>query len=100
LVSGRGMNREEYAAWVQAAWEREVLKNMPMAKAVRQLKADSRESRKALASARRSMVASQAATQRKLHQRQADIEREFRERREANDREFAERRWRVLMGQK
>jgi len=72
------MNREEYAAWVQAAWEREVLKNMPTAKAARQLKAGRVESRKALASARRSLAAQQALNQRKLHQRQADIERTIR----------------------
>jgi len=90
------MNREEYAAWVQAAWVREVTKNMPTSKAVRQLKAGQRESRKALASARRSMVASQAASQRKLNQRQADIEREFRERREVRDRELEEKRWDLI----
>jgi len=94
------MNREEYAAWVQAAWEREVTRSMPTAKAVRQLKANSRESRKALASARRSMAASQASNQRKLHQRQADIEREFRERREVRDREFEAKRWDSLVGKR
>jgi len=92
------MNPEEYAAWVQAAWVKEVTRNMPAAKAVRQLKAGRVESKKALALARRSLVASQAATQRKLHQRQADIEREFRECRESRDREFEERRWAVLVG--
>jgi len=90
------MNREEYAAWVQAAWEREVLRNMPTAKAVRQLKAGRVESRKALASARRSLAAQQASNQRKLRQRQADIEREFRERREVRDREFEEKRWDLI----
>jgi len=82
------MTPDALSAWAVKAWEREVLKNMPMAKAARQLKANSRESRKALASARRSLAAQQAATQRKLHQRQASIERTFRERREAIDREF------------
>jgi len=78
------------------AWVKEVTRNMPTAKAARQLKADGRESRKALASARRSMAAQQAATQRKLHERQADIERTFRERREVRDREFEERRWDLI----
>jgi len=94
------MNREEYAAWAVEAWKKEVLKNMPTAKAARQLKADGRESRKALARARRCLAAQQAANQRKLNQRLADIERTFRERREASDREFEERRWAVLMGQR
>jgi len=93
------MNRAEYAAWVQAAWEREVTRNMPAARAVRQLKAGRVESRKALGRARRSLAASQASNQRSFRQRQAAIERTFRERREASDREFEERRWAVLMGQ-
>jgi len=92
------MSREEYAAWVQAAWEREVTRNMPAAKAVRQLKAGRVESRKAWASARRSLAAQQASNQRKLHQRQADIEREFRERREVRDREFEAKRWDLIVG--
>jgi len=92
------MNRAEYAAWVQAVWEREVTRNMPAAKAVRQLKAGRVESRKALVSARRSMAASQAATQRKLNQRQADIEQTFRELRAVRDREFEQRRWDLIIG--
>jgi len=92
------MNRAEYAAWVQAAWEKEVTRNLPTVKAARQLKAGRVESRKALASARRSLVAQQAATQRSFRQRQADIEREFRERRESRDREFEQRRWDLIIG--
>jgi len=92
------MNREEYAVWVQAAWIKEATRNMPAAKAARQLKAGQRESRKALATARRSLVASQASNQRKLNQRQADIELEFRKRRESSDREFEQRRWGLLIG--
>jgi len=94
------MTPDDLSAWAVKAWEREVLKNMPSAKAARQLKADGRESRKALASARRSMAASQAATQRKLNQRQVDIEREFRERREVRDREFEQKRWDLLVGKR
>jgi len=93
-------NDELLRSWAVEAWKKEVLKNMPAAKAVRQLKAGRVESRKALASARRSLAAQQASNQRKLNQRQAAIAREFRERREASDREFEERRWRLLMGQK
>jgi len=85
-------------AWAVKAWEKEVIRNMPMAKATRRLKADSRESKKALASARRSMAAQQASNQRKLHQRQADIARVSRERREASDREFEQRRWDLIIG--
>jgi len=90
------MMTNEFHDWAVEAWKKEVLKNMPAAKAARQLKVGQRESRKALASARRSLAASQAATQRKLNQRLADIERESRGRRESRDREFEERRWDLI----
>jgi len=94
------MNRAEYAAWAVEAWKKEVLKNMPSAKAVRQLKAGRVESRKALASARRSLDARQASHQRKLNQRLENIARAFRERREASDREFEQKRWDLLVGKR
>jgi len=91
------MTPDDLSAWAVEAWKKEVLKNMPTAKAVRQLKADGREFRKALASARRSMAAQQASTQRKLHQRQADIEREFRERERIRDAEMERKRWDLIV---
>jgi len=94
------MNREEYAAWAVEAWKKGVLKNMPAVKAARQLKAGQRESRKALALARRSLAASQAATRRKLNQRLADLERTSLERREVRDREFEDMRWDLLVGKR
>jgi len=94
------MNREECAAWVQAAWVKDVMGKTPGAKLVRQLKASQRESKKAIVRAGRSLAASQASSQRKLNQRLADFERVSRERREAQDREFEERRWELLMGKK
>jgi len=92
------MTNEEFRAWAMQAWVKEVTKNMPASKAARQLRADGRESRKALASARRSMAAQQASNQRKLNQRLADIARVAGERRAASDREFEERRWDLLIG--
>jgi len=96
MVMVMKMTNEELRAWAMQAWVKEVTRNMPTAKAARQLRADGRESRKSLASARRSLVASQAATQRKLNQRQADIEWAFRECREVRDREFEEKRWDLI----
>jgi len=93
------MINDELSAWAAKAWEAEVLKNMPAAKAVRQLKTSNRESKKALVRARRSLAASQASSQRKLNQRLTDIEREFRDRREARDAEFEQKRWAVLVGE-
>jgi len=86
--------------WAIKAWEAEVLKNLPAAKARRAGQAGQRESSKALARARRSLAAQQASTKRKLNTRLEQIEREFQGRREAQDREFEERRWRLLMGRR
>jgi len=92
------MNREEYAAWVQAAWIKEAMKNMPVAKAARQLKAGRVESRKAWASARRSLAAKHGAKMRSLRKQQAENGEAIRKRREASDREFEQRRWDLLIG--
>jgi len=86
-------NEELLRSWAVEAWKKEVLKNMPAARLVRQLKAGRVESRKSLASVRRSLAAQQASNQRKLHQRQADIEREFRERERIRDAEVERKRW-------
>jgi len=94
------MTNDPLRAWAIKAWEKEVTRNMPAAKLVRQLKADQRESRKGLARAKKSLAATQAAGQRKLSQRLTDLERAFRDRREAQDREFEEKRWALLMGKK
>jgi len=88
----------EFHDWAMQAWVKEVTKNMPAAKAVRRLKAGRVESRKSLTSARRSMVASQAAIQRKLNERQIAIEREFRERERIRDAEMERKRWDLLIG--
>jgi len=92
------MTNDVFRDWAVEAWQKEVLKNMPSAKAARKIKAGQRESRKALASARRSMAAQQASHQRKLNGRLENIAREFRERREVRDREFEQRRWDLLIG--
>jgi len=89
-------NDELLRSWAVEAWKKEVLKNMPSARLVRQLKAGQRESKKSLASARRSMAAQQASTQRKLNQRLADIARTAVERRQAIDREFEAKRWDLI----
>jgi len=85
-------------AWAIEAWKKEVLRNVPSAKLVRQLKASQRESQRSMARARRSMLAQQAASQRKLNQRLSDLEKLSRERREALARELEEKQWSILMG--
>jgi len=90
----------ELRVWAVEAWKKEVLRNMPSVKLARQLKASQRESKKAMAHARRSLAASQASSKRKLDQRLADLERVSRDRREAQDRELEEKRWDLLMGKR
>jgi len=94
------MINDELRAWAMKAWEKEVVRNSPGAKAGRSLRASLSQSKKDMARARRSLAAQQAASQRKLNQRLADLERASRERREAQDRELEERRWDLLMGKK
>jgi len=94
------MTNDAFRDWAVEAWKKEVLKNLPAAKAARQLKVGQRESRKALAQVRRTLAAQQASAKRKLNTRLAEIERESRDRREARDREFEQARWDLVMGKK
>jgi len=90
------MINDPLRAWAIEAWQKEVLRNLPSVKLARQLKVSQRESKKDLARARRSLLASQSSSKRKLDQRLADLERASRGRREAQDREFAEKQWEIL----
>jgi len=94
------MTNDSLLAWAMKAWEKEVIRNSPGAKASRSLRASLSLAKKDMARAKRSLAASQASSKRKLDQDLADIERAARERREAQDREFEERRWALLMDKK
>jgi len=94
------MTNDEFRAWAMKAWEKEAMRNMPAAKASRQLKAGLRESRKAQARAKRTLAAQQASSQRKFNRRLAELEKASREREESRDREMEERRWNFLLGDK
>jgi len=94
------MTNDSLLAWAMKAWETEVIRNSPGAKASRSLRASLSQSKKDMARARRSLAASQASSKRKLNQRLADLERASRSAREAQDREFEERRWDLIMGKK
>jgi len=91
------LNREEYAAWVQAAWEKDVMKKAPGAQASRSLRASLSLGKKDMARARRSLSSSQAVSKRKLNIRLAEIEQKARDRREASDRELEEKRWQLII---
>ncbi len=94
------MTNKEFSAWAMKAWEAEVLRNLPATKARHARQAAQRESTKAMARARRSLLAQQASAKRKLNMRLAEIEQEFRGRRETSDRLVEERRWEIIMGKK
>jgi len=94
------MTSDELQAWAMKAWEAEVLKNLPAAKAARRLKVGQRESRKAVERARRSLATRQASTKRRLDTRLAEIERVARDHQAARDRKFDELRLRLAMGPK
>jgi len=91
------MTNDELRTWAMKAWEKEVIRNSPGAKAGRSLRASLSQSKKDMARARRSLAASQASSKRKLNQRLADLERVARDRREASDRELEEKRWQLII---
>jgi len=94
------MNREEYAAWVQAAWEKEVLKRTPLAKSLRSAKAGNQAMKREHKSVRRSLAAGHGSKMRALKKQQVEDEAAMRKRWAALDAESEERRWRLLMGLK
>jgi len=83
--------------WAMKAWEKEVIRNSPGAKAGRSLRASLSQSRKDMARARRSLASRQASSKRKLDQHLADLERASSARLAASDREFEEKRWQLLI---
>jgi len=92
------MNREEYAAWVQAAWEKEVLKSTPLARSIRSAKAGNQAMKREHKATRRSLAAKHAAQSRAIRQRHADAEVALRKRESEREAEMVEKRWRLLMG--
>jgi len=94
------MTDDELRAWAMKAWKKEAVRNMPAAKAVRQVKAGQRESRKALLAGQRSLAGQQSSTKRELNARLAAIEQEFKDLWEAQDRKFDELSWQLAMGNK
>jgi len=84
--------------WALGQLEAYMRRNMPAVKAVRQLRADSRETKKALDRALRAQASKQASTQRKLNQRLTDLELASRKRQASQDAEMEKRRWDLLAG--
>jgi len=91
------MNNDEFfRSWALRELEAHVKRNMPGARLARQLRADARDSKKALARARRSLANAQAASKRKLNERLVLLEQESRARQDAQDAKMEKRRWEIL----
>jgi len=88
---------DSFQDWALRQLEAQVKRNMPAAKAARQLKADNRDSRKAMARARRSLANAQAASKRKLNERLVLLEQESRARQNTQDAESDLRLWNLLL---
>jgi len=91
------MNREEYAAWVQAAWEKDVLKSTPLARSIRSAKAGNQALKREHKAIRRSLAAKHASKSRVIRKQSADAELALKKREAAREAEMAERRWRLLI---
>jgi len=89
------MNREEYAAWVQAAWEKEVLKSTPL----RSGKAGHRELKKESLKLRRGLAAEHGSKMRSLRKRQSENEESARRKWAELDAAAEKRRWEFLLKQ-
>jgi len=93
-------NREEYAAWVQAAWEKEVLKSTPLARSIRSAKAGNQALKREHKATRRSLAAKHAAQSRAIRNRQVEAELVLKQLESAREAEMAKRRWDLLMGKR
>jgi len=91
------MNREEYAAWVQAAWEKEVLKRTPLAKNIRKGKAQGQALRREHRAIRRSLVAKNGSAIRALKKQQVENGEAMRKRWAELDAAADKRRWDFLL---
>jgi len=92
------MNREEYAAWVQAAWEKEVLKSTPLAKSIRSAKAGNQAMKREHKAIRRSLSVKHAAKSRANRKRQVEAELALKKREAEREAEMDKRRWDLIIG--
>jgi len=88
----------EFHAWAMKALEKEIVRNMPAAKARRAFQASQRESKKELARAKRTLASKHAAQSRAIRQRHADAELALKKREAEREAEMAERRWALIIG--
>jgi len=91
------MNREEYAAWVQAAWERDLLKRTPLSKVILSTKAGNRAIKREYLKEKRALASRSAAKSRSIRKRQIESEMALRKREVERGEEMAERRSALIM---
>jgi len=87
------MNREELASWAAREWMRQAGLNTPMAKSIRNAKAQDRALKREYPKEKRSLSSRHSARMRLLKRQQAESEAALRAKREAEDRKFEQKRW-------
>jgi len=92
------MTNDEFRTFAMKALEKEIVRNMPAAKARRAFQAGQRESKKELAKAKRTLAAKHAAQSRVIRQRHADAELALKKREAEREAEMDKRRWDLLIG--
>jgi len=88
----------EFHAWAMKALEKEVIKNTPAAKARRAFLSSQRESKIALAKAKRTLASKHAAQSRAIRQRQVEAESALKKRESEREAEMDKRRWDLIIG--
>jgi len=91
------MNREELAGWAAREWIKQAGHNTPMAKSIRNAKAQDRALKREYLKEKRSLASRHSARMRLLKRQQAESEAALREKREVQDREFEQKRWAIAM---
>jgi len=91
------LNREEFAAWVQAAWEKDALKRTPLAKSIRIAKAGNQAMKREHKAVRRSLVAKHGSAIRALKKQQSENEEAMRRKWAELDAAAEKRRWDFLL---
>jgi len=92
------MTNDEFRVWAMRAWEKEVIRNMPAAKARRAFLSAQRESKRELGKAKRSLAAKHSSTIRALKKQQVEAELALKKREAEREEEMAKRRWDLIIG--
>jgi len=92
------MTSGEFHDWAMRALEKEIVRNMPAAKARRAFLSAQREFKRELGKAKRSLASKHAAQARVIRQRHADAELALKKREAEREEEMAKRRWDLIIG--